>query len=94
MAPALPGWLSDAEGRKTWPVNHYAMEGPRVTDWLAKGVVKQHRTMATNLNTLIASGFTLRHVGEWSPSPEQLAARPDLSDELERPMLLLIAAQR
>jgi SAM-dependent methyltransferase len=94
MAPALPAWLLDAEGRKTWPVNHYAMEGPRVTDWLAKGVLKQHRTMATTLNTLIASGFTLRHVGEWSPSPGQLAARPDLSEEMERPMLLLIAAQR
>lgn len=94
MAPALPQWLADAEGRKTWPVNHYAMEGPRVTDWLAKGVVKQHRTMATTLNTLIATGFTVHRVVEWAPTAEQIAARPDLNEELERPMLLLVAAQR
>jgi len=94
MAPALPAWLADAEGRKTWPVNHYAMEGPRVTDWLANGVVKQHRTMATTLNTLIDTGFTIRHIAEWAPSAEQIAARPDLGELLERPMLLLMAAQR
>ncbi len=94
MAPASPHWLADAEGRKTWPVNHYAVEGPRVTDWLANGVVKQHRTMATTLNTLIGAGFAIRHVGEWAPSPDEVARRPDLSDELERPMLLLVAAQR
>lgn len=94
MAPALPAWLADAEGRKTWPVNHYALEGPRVTDWLAKGVVKQHRTLATTLNTLIDTGFTIQQIVEWAPSPEQLAARPDLGEELERPMLLLVSAQR
>ncbi len=42
-APTRPGWSVDADGRKTWPVDGYLIEGPRTTDWLTKGVVKQHR---------------------------------------------------
>ena len=44
-APAHPGWSLDEAGHKTWPVNGYLMEGPRTTDWLTKGVIKQHRTI-------------------------------------------------
>jgi SAM-dependent methyltransferase len=94
MAPTRPGWSVDGEGRKTWPVDRYSVEGPRRTDWLAKGIVKQHRTMGTTLNSLIGAGFTIRHVQEWSPSADQVAANPDLAEELERPMMLLVAAQR
>jgi len=94
MAPTHPGWVMDAEGHRTWPIDRYAVEGPRVTDWLAKGVVKQHRTMGTTLNTLIETGFTIRHVEEWAPTSEQLAAIPDLADEMERPMLLIVSARR
>ena len=94
MAPAHPGWSLDRDGRKTWPVNRYAVEGPRRTDWLAKGVLKQHRTMGTTLNALIAAGFAIRHVQEWAPSAAQIAAMPDFADELERPMFLIIASER
>jgi SAM-dependent methyltransferase len=94
MAPMHPGWLLREDGRKTWPVDSYAIEGARVTDWLAKGVVKQHRTVGTTLNTLIRTGFTIRHVQEWHPAPEDIASQPALAEELERPMMLLVAAQR
>lgn len=94
MAPTRVGWLVDGEGRKTWPVDRYSVEGPRTTDWLAKGIVKQHRTMGTTLNSLIGAGFMIRHVQEWSPTADQVAANPDLAEELERPMMLLVAAQR
>ena len=94
MAPAHPGWTMDAEGRKTWPVNGYALEGPRRTDWLAKGVIKQHRTIGTTLNTLIDTGFAIQHVQEWSPTAGQVAADPTLAEEAERPMMLLVAASR
>lgn len=94
MAPARPGWSVDADGRKSWPVDGYLVEGPRTTDWLAKGVVKQHRTIGTILNLLIAAGFTISHVEEWKPTQAQIAARPELAEELERPMFLLVAAQR
>lgn len=94
MAPSNPGWSVNAEGRKTWPVDRYFIEGQRTTDWLAKGVVKYHRTIGTTLNALIAAGFELTHVEEFCPSAEQIVARPELAEELERPMFLLVSARR
>ncbi|WJF89069.1 class I SAM-dependent methyltransferase [Paraburkholderia bonniea] len=94
MAPANPQWLTDAQGIKTWPVNGYQREGPRVTNWLADGVIKQHRTLGTLLNQLIDTGFMLTHLNEWGPSAADLAARPELAEECERPMLLLVSARR
>jgi hypothetical protein len=92
-APAEPGWSVDSAGRKTWPVNQYLAEGPRSTDWLAKGVIKQHRMLATYLNLLIRSGFAVVYVEEWAPTEAQVAAEPEWADTRERPPFLLVAAQ-
>ncbi|WP_159716316.1 class I SAM-dependent methyltransferase [Geminicoccus flavidas] len=94
MASLRPGWLAHPDGQRTWPVDHYGVEGERRTDWLAQGVVKQHRMLGTTLNTLIRAGFTIRQVEEWRPSPEQLRVQPELLEEQDRPMLLLVAARR
>ena len=94
MASMKPGWLAREDGGRTWPVDHYAIEGARVTDWLTKGVRKQHRTLGTTLNALIDAGLAVRRVVEWSPTPEEVAARPSLADELERPMMALVAARK
>ncbi len=93
-APSRPGWSIDAGGRKGWSVDGYLVEGPRTTDWLAKGVIKQHRTIGTYLNLLIRLGFAISHVQEWGPTDEQIAAQPELAEERQRPMFLLVAAQR
>ena len=93
-APSRPGWSIDADGRKGWSVDGYLAEGPRTTDWLAKGVIKQHRTIGTYLNLLIRQGFAISHVEEWRPTDEQIAAKPELAEERERPMFLLVAARR
>jgi SAM-dependent methyltransferase len=90
MAPTRPGWAADG----TWPVDSYAIEGPRRTDWLADGVIKQHRTIGTTLNLLIAQGFTIAHVEEWAPTDAQIAARPALAVERQRPPFLLVSAKR
>ena len=94
MAPSRADWAKGAEDRTIWPLDGYGMEGPRRTDWLAKGVVKYHRMLGTTLNTLIAAGFSIRHVEEWRPDAAQLAAHPEWTIELERPMFLLIACER
>ncbi|PSJ62247.1 class I SAM-dependent methyltransferase [Pseudaminobacter soli (ex Li et al. 2025)] len=94
MAPMHPGWKVDAQGRKTWPVDSYQMEGARVTNWLAEGVVKQHRTLGTTLNLLIRTSFTITHVEEWGPTDAQVAANAELAEERERPMFLLVSALR
>ncbi|GMA16547.1 class I SAM-dependent methyltransferase [Deinococcus metallilatus] len=93
-APRQPHWLTEAGGGKTWPVDQYLVEGPRITDWLAPGVVKQHRTIRTYLKLLLEQGFSLRHLEEWGPTEEQLANLPELLEERERPMFLLLSAQR
>jgi SAM-dependent methyltransferase len=94
MAPTHPGWLVGADGRESWPLDGYLREGPRTTDWLAKGVVKQHRTIGTTLNLLIHLGFAISHVEEWGPTDEQIKAKPEWAKERERPMFLLVAAGR
>lgn len=92
-APSEPGWIETA-GRKIWPLDRYLDEGPRVTDWLAPGVVKQHRTIGTYLNLLIRCGFRIDHVEEWGPTAAQIAAHPEWAVERDRPPFLLVAATR
>ncbi len=77
-----------------WPVDHYFHEGPRTTNWLVEGVLRQHRMLGTYFAMLRAAGFTVTHVVDWGPTREQVAARPDWATELERPQLLLMAAVR
>ncbi|MBO1908379.1 class I SAM-dependent methyltransferase [Microvirga sp. 3-52] len=93
-APEKAGWSLGPDGRRTWPVDSYQKEGPRRTNWLADGVIKQHRTLGTTLNLLIRLGFAIAHVEEWAPSDAQIAARPEWAEERERPMFLLVAVQR
>lgn len=92
--PVRQGWLTDDEGQRSWGVNNYQNEGKRVSNWLADGVVKYHRTLGTTLNELMASGFAIRHVNEWGPTAEQIKANPALAEEVERPMMVLVSAQR
>lgn len=91
-APVRQGWTTDAEGRHAWPVNGYLDESARTTDWLAPGVVKYHRTVATTLNSLIQNGFTIAAVEEYGATLEQVAARPEWARERERPLFLLVSA--
>lgn len=94
MAPTKPGWVVGADGRKTWPVDRYFVEGRRTTDWLGAGVVKYHRTIGTTLALLIRAGFSIEAVQEFCPDERQIALAPALADEIERPTFLLIAARR
>jgi len=93
-APAEPKWSLDAKGHKIWPVDLYLDEGPRSTDWLAPGVIKQHRTLATYINLLLRSGFAVAHLEEWGPSEAQIRAQPSLAAERHRPPFLIVAAKK
>ena len=94
MAPANPGWSKADDGRMSWPLDGYSVEGRRVTDWLAKGVVKYHRTIGTTLNALLATGFALRGVVEFAPTADQIAGDSRLAPEIERPMILIVSTER
>ncbi|WP_140920930.1 class I SAM-dependent methyltransferase [Limnobaculum xujianqingii] len=93
-APKHPGWLVDTDGQKSWPVNSYQAEGPRVTNWIAEGIVKQHRMLGSYLNMLIKQGFVITHLNEWGPTAQQIADIPALDEEKERPMIFLLSAQK
>ncbi|HEY1797143.1 MAG TPA: methyltransferase domain-containing protein [Stellaceae bacterium] len=93
-APREPGFRVAQDGHRTWPLDQYLAEGPRSTDWLAKGVIKQHRTIGTYLNMLTGLGFRVEHVEEWGPTHEQLAAHPEWVGERERPAFLLVGAAK
>jgi SAM-dependent methyltransferase len=93
-APAAPKWSLDTAGHKIWPVDHYLDEGPRTTNWLAPGVIRHHRTIATTINLLLRVGFAIAHLEEWGPSDAQIAAQPSLADERHRPPFLIVAAKK
>jgi SAM-dependent methyltransferase len=92
-APRHPGWRTDPDGSKVWPINDYLLEGRRVTEWITPGVVKYHRTVASYVNSLLAQGFQLISLEEWGPNPEQIAAHPEWADEVHRPPFLLLTGQ-
>ncbi len=94
MAPTKPGWSVDTEGRRTWPIDSYLVEGRRTTDWLARDVVKYHRTIGTTLNALVQCGFSIKQVEEFRPTAQQIADRPELAQELDRPTFLLVSTGR
>ena len=51
------------------------------------------RTLTTYLDTLLTGGFSLRRVKEPQP-PERMLDIPGMKDELRRPMMLLVAANK
>ncbi len=85
-------WIYDADGRpQYWPVDNYFYPGARVTHFLGQQVTKQHHTLTQLLMGLIGAGFRLTAVEEAMPSPDMMAI-PGMSDEMRRPMMLLIRA--
>ena len=93
-APSNPQFVTLDSGRVVWPVDGYLREGRRTTNWLAPGVVKQHRTITSYVSTLLGAGFRLTALEEWGPSPQQIAEVPEWHTELERPYFLIVAACR
>jgi ubiquinone/menaquinone biosynthesis C-methylase UbiE len=89
------GWQRDAAGKTLhWAIDRYGDEGPRRETWFVEGVVKQHRTIASLLNGLIAAGFAIEALDEPAALPDAVAARPDLADDARRPPFLLVCARK
>ena len=87
-------WCYGPNGEKRhFPVDHYFEEGRREAVFLGEPVVKYHRTVTTYLGAVLESGLTLRAVVEPQP-PAAMLDQPGWRDELRRPMMLLVAADR
>ncbi len=94
-----------AEGRQDWvydengkilhfPVDNYFRPGKRIAGFLGEEVVKYHRSLTSYLNTLLRAGFLLRAVVEPQPSQEMRATVPGMEDEMRRPMMLIVSAEK
>jgi hypothetical protein len=56
--------------------------------------LKYHCPRSTTLNTLIDVGFESHRVEESAPTREQIELLPELAEELEWSMMLLVSAQK
>ncbi|KAI1079728.1 methylase [Whalleya microplaca] len=65
-APHKSELMTDASGEKYWPVAKYMEEGERVTNWLAEGVIKQHRTLGTYISEVLNAGLEIVSFREWA----------------------------
>lgn len=88
-------WYYDREGNRLhWPVDRYFTEGLRKTAFLGEEVVKYHKTMTAYINCLIQVGFEITGFVEPMPAENLLNSFPEMSDELRRPMMLLVSARK
>ena len=74
-----------------WPVTDYFYPGQRKTDFLGHTVIKQHHTMTQILMGLLQTGFRLQAVEEVIPPK---LWRQQMPEEMRRPMMLLIKAEK
>ncbi len=56
-------------------------------------VTKYHRTLTTYLNTLLSNGFIINQIVEPQP-PENMMDIPGMQDEMRRPMMLIVSANK
>lgn len=87
-------WIYSETGKpQYWPVDDYFVPGARNTRFLGCDVVKQHHTLTQILMGLLNNGFELKAVEEAEP-PEEMMGIPGMKDELRRPMMLLVKANK
>ena len=87
-------WICDSNGNALYrAIDDYFLSGERRTNFLGCEVRKQHHTLTQILMGLLKQGFELQAVEEAQPSKEMLQI-PGMSDELRRPMMLLVKAKR
>ncbi|MBD5149097.1 MAG: class I SAM-dependent methyltransferase [Oscillibacter sp.] len=87
-------WYYGGDGQILhFPVDNYYIEGQRDAVFLGEHVVKYHRTLTSYLDALLQNGFALRRVVEPAP-PEDMLDLPGMRDELRRPMILLVSAEK
>lgn len=88
-------WIYHEDGTpKHWPVDHYFYEGERKATFLGESVVKYHKTLTTYLNTLLKYGFVITGIVEPKPAEHLLDTVEGMKDELRRPMMLLVSAEK
>lgn len=87
-------WYRDGGGSILhWPVDRYFVPGARQAVFLGEAVTKYHRPLTDYVSALLGAGFALTGLVEPRPDP-RLMDVPGMADELRRPMMLILAAER
>ena len=87
-------WAAGPDGRSAfWPVDGYFFPGPRRTVFLGQTVEKQHHTLTQILMGLLDAGLRITAGGDPQP-PEAWRERPGMEEEMRRPMMLLVRAEK
>ncbi|ADQ16202.1 Methyltransferase type 11 [Leadbetterella byssophila DSM 17132] len=88
-------WIyGDTREKLYWPVDNYFKEGKREAVFLGEKVIKYHKTLTNYINTLLRNGFKINELIEPQPSEEMLKDFPEMKDEMRRPMMLLVSAEK
>lgn len=88
-------WHETPSGERLhWPLDRYLIEGARTVTWLGVEVTRQHRTVATYVNTVLEVGLVVTRIMEPGPSQEQVNEWPTLNDHRRRPSFLLVGASK
>lgn len=77
-----------------FPVDNYYYEGKRSAHFLGEEVIKYHRTLTTYVNQLLLHGFEVQQIVEPQPTQEMIDAVEGMADEMRRPMMLIVLAQK
>lgn len=88
-------WYYDDQGNILhYPVDNYFIEGSRSAVFLGETVTKYHRTLTHYVDGLLTRGFSMMRLREPQPTAKALEQNPYMKDELRRPMMLIIKAQK
>ena len=90
MRSSIPlGWIKQGDERLFYPVDNYAIEGPREFNWWGKSFVNIHRTVSSYISAFLEAGFVLEGLQEPTPSEAQLAENPTFDDEFRIPNFII-----
>lgn len=88
-------WVYDEDGKQLhWPVDSYFAEGTRTAMFLGEEVTKYHWTLTSYVGSLLATDFTITGLVEPQPPEHMLKSVSGMSDELRRPMMLMLSARK
>jgi hypothetical protein len=80
--------------RQDWIVDDYFVTGKREVKWLGQQVTKYHRTVEDHFTLLQNANFTVTHLRESRPVPQNFSDEALFQRRSRIPLFLFLAARR
>ncbi len=95
MVSASPGWIRQGNRQMHYPVDRYFDEGERdISRREDMPWTNFHRTLSTQFHTFLGAGFTVEDIREPTPTAEQAARYPIVSDNLRVPEFIIFILRK